>query len=579
VSEPKVKRFSGFHRVLHWLIAIPYILLLASGGLILLHRLGWLHAPAENVLATLHRWVGLAFVAIVLELLLAALVAGHWRTISRDFRDWLFARPRDVLWLICVPLNACLPKRFPLPPAGRFNAGQKLHGLFILVAVIGFIVTGLMMIVVPGSLKVWLIHVWLFFGAVAFLALHLFLALINPATRRALPGIFTGHVSHAYVKEHHPLVLNEGIERTVERSHHAAVSILAMTLASLPVAAALFLWWHGPGQGLVRATIASPQENAILSPGPLISVHALQLRGDHCAACHVRSGPPTASACLACHTEIHKALDQAIGYHGTLRGDCVACHKEHHGADADLRIFDVSTFNHQLARFKLNGAHRLLACDQCHIQHSPTAGERRYVGVKFSACVDCHANPHVDMPSADCTRCHSEQNWRGRDLLFVHNRDSRFKLDATHSVLSCASCHKKAGTAVVFHGLPTTCVQCHTQIADAMAGKIASSAMKADPHNGRVSCIECHTADVRSPTPAQYAAQCERCHGTRYRDLFFNWQKALDGAEQSAKLRIHQQTVSNSKTIQLWSDRLDQAHSAGMHNTQEAIRTLENIGR
>lgn len=576
MSEPRFKRFSVFHRVLHWLIAVPYIVLLVSGALILLQHLEWVKAPPKGLLTALHRWVGVAFTVIVLELLLAALVAGHWRAVARDLGEWLMPRPRDLLWLICVPLNACLPGRFPLPPAGRFNAGQKLHGLFILVAVSGFIVTGLIMMLFPGWLKVWLIHAWLFFGAVAFLALHLFLALINPSTRRALPGMFTGNVPHAYVSAHHALVLPEP---PVERGHHAAVSLKTMILTLLLLAAVLFVWWHGPGQGLVRATIVSGRENAFISPGPLVSVHSAQLHGDHCVACHSQSGPPAPSACLVCHTEIRTALVQTAGYHGMLRGDCAACHKEHRGADADLRNFDARTFNHQLARFALNGAHRSLACDQCHRQHSPAPGRPRFIGVRFSACVDCHANPHVDMPSADCTRCHSEQGWTGRQLLFTHSRDSRFKLDATHSVLSCATCHKKVGATVVFRGTPATCEQCHAGIADAMAGRIGPLVTKADPHDGRVSCIECHAPAVRSPTPAQYAGQCERCHGVRYRDLFFNWQKSLDQAEQAARLRLRRQGIADPKTMQLWSHRLDQARVAGMHNVQEAIEAFDRIGR
>jgi cytochrome b subunit of formate dehydrogenase len=581
VSEPKVQRFSGFHRVLHWLIAIPYVVLLASGALILLHNLGWVNAPAASHLGGLHRWVGLAFAAIVLELFLAALVSGHWRAVGRDFRAFLVFRPGDLLWLILVPLNSCFPRRFPLPAAGRFNAGQKLHGLFILFAVSGFIVTGLLMILVPGWLSVWLIHAWLFFGATAFLSLHLFLALINPATRRALGGIFTGRVSRAYVRAHHALDLNEGPIEHEPHAHrpHATVSIKAMILALLAVAAALFGWWRGPGQSVVRAAMVSPNKNAIISPGPLASAHSSQRIGGDCLACHSHFRPTTKSACFSCHTEIRTALEQTAGYHGTLTGECAACHKEHHGADADLRNFDLRTFNHNLARFALKGAHRSLACDQCHVQYSPTPGEKRYIGVKSSACTDCHANPHADMPTADCTRCHSEQKWTGHDLLFVHNRDSFFKLDAIHSALSCASCHKQVGTAVVFRGTPASCEQCHKQIADAMAGKIGSLVMKADPHAGRVSCAECHMPGVRSPTPAQFAAQCERCHGVRYRTLFFNWQKSLDEREQSARLRLRQRVAADPQTTQLWNDRLDAAHAAGMHNVQQAIEAFEKVGQ
>ena len=132
---------------------------------------------------------------------------------------------------------------------------------------------------------------------------------------------------------------------------------------------------------------------------------------------------------------------------------------------------------------------------------------------------------------------------------------------------------------MVYRGTPTTCAKCHTQIADAMAGKIGSLVMKADPHDGRVACIECHVPEVRAPAMAQYATQCERCHGVRYRDLLFEWQKSLDDHEQSARLRLRQQGVADPLTAEPWSRRLAEARAAGIHNAQQAIEALDRIGR
>ena len=38
MSEPTVRRFSRFAIVFHWMVGVPYMALLASGGLILLQR-------------------------------------------------------------------------------------------------------------------------------------------------------------------------------------------------------------------------------------------------------------------------------------------------------------------------------------------------------------------------------------------------------------------------------------------------------------------------------------------------------------------------------------------------------------
>ncbi|CAN5456648.1 hypothetical protein BH10PLA1_BH10PLA1_10610 [soil metagenome] len=576
MSKTMFKRFSRFHRVLHWLVALPYLVLMVSGAMILLRHLGWSNAPDAFSLEKLHTWTGIAFIAIVVQSLFAAVVGGYWRLLQHDFISWLMIRPRDVLWLMIVPLNTFFPKRFPLPRAGRFNGGQKLHGAFILFAVTGFIITGLVMMLIPGWLTVWRIHVVIFCGAVAFLSLHLFLGLINPSTRQALGGIFTGNVSHHYVAQHHALELTEPVG---EHAPHAVVSIKAVVIVLAAIVILASLWWRGPGHSILAATAAGPWQTTLLLPGAITAVHAKAIQAGTCVACHVDSGPVTTASCLKCHAEIQSSLLNKAGFHGTLTANCVTCHTEHHGADADLRPLDSRAFNHNQARFALNGAHRSLDCDKCHLEHSPTPGLTRFIGLTFARCTDCHANPHTDMPSADCRKCHTEQSWAGRNLLFVHNRDATFKLDAIHSALACVACHKQTEKLLVFRGTPTACAQCHTGEAEAMAGKIGSLVLSADPHHGRVSCIDCHKTAQRTQTPAQYAAECVRCHGEPYRSVFFNWQKALDENEQAARARLQALAGKDQQAKNQWSDVLSHAHAAGMHNTQGAEDAFEKVGK
>ena len=58
----------------------------------------------------------------------------------------------DLLWLLLVPLNILSPRRFRLPPVGRFNAGQKLHGAFVVLAVVLFSITGVLIMYRPAAL-------------------------------------------------------------------------------------------------------------------------------------------------------------------------------------------------------------------------------------------------------------------------------------------------------------------------------------------------------------------------------------------------------------------------------------------
>ena len=570
----KHRRFSGFHRAAHWLIAIPYMILMVSGGLIALHHLHWFDSPSTASLDRLHRWTGWAFVAIVIQLTLAAFVGGHWKGVGRDFLSWLVQRPSDILWLLLVPLNALFPRLIHLPAAGRFNAGQKLHGLYITIAIIGFIVTGVLMILVPGWLTVWRIHVLLFCGAFAFLCLQIFLALINPSTRAALSGIFSGNVPHHYVANHHA----RQITPRPPPAHHAVISLPILVLTLVAVSVPLLIWWNASGQKTVASTLAGPWKTNVIFPGPLVMSHEHVIRANDCVQCHVNSGTVVSNACLACHQDVQRAEAAKTGVHGQITAECATCHVEHRGPMADLRNFDPKTFNHNQATFKLVGAHHAQTCERCHVNHSPVPGELHYLEVRFASCENCHTNPHRDMPAANCTKCHNEEGWTNRNLLFNHNRDSIFALDAVHSPLACTACHVQSRPVPIFKGTPISCQACHTPVAQAMAGQIGSIRVAADPHNGRVSCTDCHNTTIATQTPQLYADACVRCHGPAYRGLFYDWQRSLDEEMQAARHRLQQAGLPETQLAQQLT-LLNQAQRAGMHNTQGAMELLKKAER
>jgi hypothetical protein len=600
--------------------------------------------------------------------------------------------------------------------------------LFILCAVSGFIVTGVMMIFRPAWLRPWMIHTWLFFGALGFLGLHLFLGLINPVTRRARGGIFTGHVPLDYVRAHHALELEQ--DAVADPTHPAAVSWKAMAVVAVMIAAALGVWWGRGGRESFRGSATVARDHGMIMPGMLIAAHADAPKAQHCEACHVGMGPPTDSACLSCHTEIGRVMRDRIGYHGQLIGRCASCHADHKGRDADLRALDTRDFNHQLARFTLKGAHQTLKCDQCHVQHSNKPGRMQFVGLETSGrCTQCHAEPHqgqfsqvctschneqgwtgkqllfvhnrdssfmlkgkheqvacVDchkpstpratlasakfegvqtdcrtchtdphrgqfqqncttchteqgwtgrqlvfshqrdttfplrgrhadlqcrqchMPSAadaslasatfaklnkdcrqchndphqeefqqNCTACHSEQGWKGRNLLFDHNRDAPFKIDAIHKGVACSSCHRAESGHRTFRPLPTTCDQCHAQVTQVMTGHIGGATLQSDPHSGRVECVACHAPSISAPTSEQYADACEKCHTPLYRALFFDWQKSLDERETAVRRSIESLHGTNPAESDHLSQQMTQLQAVGIHNVQATLKQLDEI--
>jgi hypothetical protein len=146
--------------------------------------------------------------------------------------------------------------------------------------------------------------------------------------------------------------------------------------------------------------------------------------------------------------------------------DCSACHTTQR-----FDLVDAVRFDHAAATgFELIGAHRAIACSDCH----PTRKEPDERGRSFGTaagrnCQDCHAPPHGDQFGAPaevrCANCHSEEH-SFQKLTFDHGRDSRFALDQVHGKLACNACHRPYrlpdGEVVVrYKPLGTECADCH----------------------------------------------------------------------------------------------------------------------
>ena len=168
-------------------------------------------------------------------------------------------------------------------------------------------------------------------------------------------------------------------------------------------------------------------------------------------------------SCTTCHEDVHKNqfADRMAAPNATAKPPgCEACHSTH-----DWK--DLSKFDHEKTRFPLVGAHRAVACADCH---KPPNLELNLLHVEFAKtpvnCGDCHQNPHADQfgaRGADCASCHNPIQWQ--PSLFDHNK-TVFPLRGGHENVACSACHtlKKVvgGNTVLFYKpTPTACEACH----------------------------------------------------------------------------------------------------------------------
>ncbi len=153
--------------------------------------------------------------------------------------------------------------------------------------------------------------------------------------------------------------------------------------------------------------------------------------------------------CVDCHLTAYRGAKNPDHEAGGFPRDCNQCHS--------TSTWPRARFNHAATRFPLTGAHRAVACQQCH-------GDGVYSG-KVALCISCHqqdydrvANPNhrAAQFSTDCTICHTTVAWTGTG--FDHT-GTRFPLTGAHLTVACQQCHGDG----VYQGKSTLCVSCHQQ--------------------------------------------------------------------------------------------------------------------
>jgi formate dehydrogenase subunit gamma len=205
VPPALVRRFNGVEIASHWTYGGLFLLLLAT-GLALFHP-QWRNWDIAGVKVVKETHLTLALLFVLLPLTAAAW--DGWRSLRHDARAVLRWGGRDHAWLAALGARA-LGRRRPLPPTGRFNAGQKLNALYIAGLGAGLTITGGLIwpdwLLGPAQRAfVFGLHDLLMLLSLPALALHLLLTLVFPPTRPSLRGMLTGRVRADWQAAHHPL--------------------------------------------------------------------------------------------------------------------------------------------------------------------------------------------------------------------------------------------------------------------------------------------------------------------------------------------------------------------------------------
>ena len=194
----RILRYQFHERLNHWIAAFSYIYCLLTGLAFWSPWLYWLAIAlgGPEISRILHPWSGLIFSGAVLYMYV--LWANQMRMTDTDKAWW-----RSVHYYVRNEDDK-------MPPAGRYNAGQKL--LFW-----GFLVCGLLLLLsglvlwfpeyIPWSLRFLrytavLVHVSSALLTIGLFMIHVYMSVF--AERGAFGSVIRGDVSLDFAKRYHP---------------------------------------------------------------------------------------------------------------------------------------------------------------------------------------------------------------------------------------------------------------------------------------------------------------------------------------------------------------------------------------
>lgn len=209
--SPKILRFARSERMLHWAIAGPFLFSMATALVLVLVYNPDPSRPYRGVFAKLHRGSGVAL--IVLPMLAAVKSRGDARLHFYNIKQawiWMFD---DFKWLALMGL-AAVNSKIQLPEQGKFNAAEKINFMVLMVTYPLYVATGLLMWLTPLAILSWLMHFLMACMAAPLIGGHLYMAVINPASRKGLHGMISGHVDRHWARHHYRRWYREHHEHT-----------------------------------------------------------------------------------------------------------------------------------------------------------------------------------------------------------------------------------------------------------------------------------------------------------------------------------------------------------------------------
>jgi formate dehydrogenase subunit gamma len=210
MNNSKIERYEKSTIFFHWVHTVAFVILLITGAAKFLPGKGPTGGYSVDVV---HHVSAVIFIALPL------LYFFYKPKKALGFiQETLLWGKDDLKWLIAAPNYYFGGPEEKMPPQGRFNTGQKLWQFVILVTGCLFLVTGAIMwffrLKIAISLYQWIlfIHGITFIIVFVMFLVHIYMSILHPRMRGALPSMLNGKVSSTYAKKHYRKWYDRAIE-------------------------------------------------------------------------------------------------------------------------------------------------------------------------------------------------------------------------------------------------------------------------------------------------------------------------------------------------------------------------------
>ena len=213
LASPSLPRHRAGVRFLHWFNALSWLFLASTGtalfsaasfaifGTGLPRFASQLMGGTAQLLRSHVIW-GLLWAAVIVPMFLL------FKKGPREILAEVRLTRDDVAWLFTKPLAMAGLRKQPLPPQDKYNAGQKLFAILVLLGTALIIGSGLVMTFHVGTAGVVASAVVVHELAIALVllgvAIHVTMAAVIAEERPALRSMVTGRIEYLHAKHHSP---------------------------------------------------------------------------------------------------------------------------------------------------------------------------------------------------------------------------------------------------------------------------------------------------------------------------------------------------------------------------------------